>query len=76
MIKPLKLKLYRNGLKLAHLFFAPYHSKEAQDVFYDILKGFYPGKLRSKYPDGITLLMFDNTYKLYKGKVKKTHEVL
>jgi SEP domain len=48
--------------------FRPYFSKEAQSVLSDILDGFFPYDLKTKFPDGVPLKIKDFTTDMHNVK--------
>ena len=48
--------------------FYPYHAKEAQSVLSDILDGFFPYDLKTKYPEGVPLKPIDLTEEMFDPK--------
>ena len=56
---------FANGLMIKGFPFYPYYSKQAQSVLSDILDGYFPYDLKTKYPDGVPLKpvdLCDETY--------------
>jgi hypothetical protein len=61
-----KIYFYKNGLMIEGGFpFAPYHCKEAQSMLSDILDGYFPYDLKTKYPEGVPLRPVDLTDEMY-----------
>jgi len=61
-----KIYFYKNGLMIEGGFpFSPYHSKEAQSMLSDILDGYFPYDLKTKYPEGVPLRPVDLTDEMY-----------
>ena len=45
--------------------FSPYHAKEAQSMLSDILDGYFPYDLKTKFPEGVPLRPVDLTDEMY-----------
>jgi len=56
---------YKNGLMIEGFPFSPYHAKEAQSMLSDILDGYFPYDLKTKYPEGVPLKPVDLTDEMY-----------
>jgi UBX domain-containing protein 11 len=52
-LDPIQIFFFKNGIIVAGDKFAPYYSKEAQNVLSDILDGYFPYDLKKKYPEGV-----------------------
>ena len=56
---------YKNGIMIDGFPFSPYHAKEAQSMLSDILDGYFPFDLKTKYPEGVPLKPVDLTDEMY-----------
>ena len=55
--------------------FYPYHSKEAQSVLSDILEGYFPYDLKTKFPNGVPLKPIDLTDDVYNANDYKKKQL-
>ncbi|GAB0199548.1 UBX domain-containing protein 11 [Grus japonensis] len=53
--EPLPLTLYQNGIVMFNGPFRPYEDPSAQQCLQDIMDGYFPSELQTRYPDGIPL---------------------
>lgn len=58
---PLPLTLFQDGVKLGHIPFQEYTSREAQLLLRDINDGFFPFALKEHYPGGVAMRVIDRT---------------
>ena len=66
VLDEVKIYFYKNGLQIEGGFaFSPYHSKEAQSILSDILDGYFPYDLKTKYPEGVPLRPVDLTDEMF-----------
>lgn len=56
---PVPLCLYSNGILMFDGPFRPYSDPVTQQCMQDIMDGFFPGELQSRYPDGVPLEVQD-----------------
>lgn len=65
-LNEVRISFYKNGLMIEGGFpFYPYHSKEAQSMLSDILDGYFPYDLKTKFPEGVPLRPVDLTNEMY-----------
>ncbi|XP_054658195.1 UBX domain-containing protein 11 isoform X1 [Grus americana] len=57
--EPLPLTLYQNGIVMFNGPFRPYEDPSAQQCLQDIMDGYFPSELQTRYPDGIPLQVTD-----------------
>jgi hypothetical protein len=67
-LPPLLIAFYKDGIVLEGFPFRPYYSKEAQSVLSDILDGYFPYDLKTKFPDGVPLKIKDFTTDMHNTK--------
>lgn len=60
MLEPVPLILYKNGLALFAGPFRPYSDPSTQQVVRDLMDGYFPSELKSRYPDGVPLQCTDH----------------
>ncbi|NXF83985.1 UBX11 protein, partial [Sclerurus mexicanus] len=51
--EPLPLTLYKNGIIMCNGAFRPYQDPSTQQCLQDIMDGYFPSELQSRYPNGI-----------------------
>jgi len=56
---------FKNGIIIKGFSFSPYYAKEAQSILSDILDGYFPYDLKTKYPEGVPLEPVDCTDETY-----------
>ena len=61
----IKLKFYKNGLKVGTLKYFSYVSRDAHNLLRDIINGFLPTFLKNIYPEGSLMKVVNKTYKTY-----------
>ena len=61
---------FQNGLMIQGFPFYPYYSKQAQSVLSDILDGYFPYDLKTKYPNGVPLKPVDMCDEVYNSQTK------
>lgn len=61
----IKLKFYKNGLKVGTLKYFSYVSREAHSLLRDIIGGFLPTFLKNIYPEGTLMKVVNKSYKTY-----------
>jgi hypothetical protein len=64
-----EVTFYANGLSIAGFPFHDYQTRQAKNILGDILDGYFPYDLKTKYPEGVPLKMVDRTQQLYLGEV-------
>ncbi|NWW49365.1 UBX11 protein, partial [Pedionomus torquatus] len=57
--KPLPLTFYQNGIVMSNGPFRPYEEPSTQQCLQDIMDGYFPSELQTRYPDGIPLQVTD-----------------
>ncbi|NXS72332.1 UBX11 protein, partial [Pandion haliaetus] len=57
--EPLPLTLYQNGILMFNGPFRPYEDPSTQQCLQDIMDGYFPSELQTRYPDGIPLQVTD-----------------
>ncbi|NXE29159.1 UBX11 protein, partial [Ardeotis kori] len=57
--EPLPLTLYQNGIVMFNGPFRPYEDPSAQQCLQDIMDGYFPSELQTRYPDGVPLQVTD-----------------
>jgi len=62
---------FSNGLMIKGFPFYPYYSKQAQSVLSDILDGYFPYDLKTKYPDGVPLKPIDMVDETYNANLRQ-----
>ena len=67
-MQPLLIAFYKDGITLEGFPFRPYFSKEAQSILSDILDGYFPYDLKTKFPDGVPLKIKDHTTEMHNAK--------
>jgi len=67
-VDPVSIFFYANGLMIRGFSFYPYYSKQAQSILSDILDGYFPYDLKSKYPEGVPLKPVDKCEETYNMK--------
>ena len=65
---------YQNGLMIQGFPFYPYYSKQAQGLLSDILDGYFPYDLKTKYPEGVPLKPVDLCDEVFNSQSKAKHE--
>ena len=71
VLDPLKIFFFKNGIILKGFVFQPYYSKQAQSILSDILDGYFPFDLKTKYPEGVQLEPVDCTDDTYNSEIAK-----
>ncbi|NXT24004.1 UBX11 protein, partial [Syrrhaptes paradoxus] len=51
--EPLPLTLYQNGIVMCDGPFRPYEDPSTQQCLQDIMDGYFPSELQTRYPDGV-----------------------
>ncbi|TNV79330.1 hypothetical protein FGO68_gene11922 [Halteria grandinella] len=75
-LNEVKINFYKNGLMIDGGFpFYPYHAKEAQSMLSDILDGYFPYDLKTKFPEGVPLRPVDLTDEMYLMPTKPGEKV-
>ena len=64
-LPPVKLRMFRNGIIVSSLPYYPYMAKEANEILRDIVDGYFPHRLKGKFPEGVRIELLDRTEKLY-----------
>ncbi|XP_015739070.1 UBX domain-containing protein 11 isoform X1 [Coturnix japonica] len=57
--EPLSLTLYQNGIIMSDGPFRSYEELSAQQCLQDIVDGYFPSELQTRYPDGVPLQVTD-----------------
>ncbi|KFZ63067.1 UBX domain-containing protein 11, partial [Podiceps cristatus] len=57
--EPLPLTLYQNGIVMFNGPFRPYEDPSTQQCLQDIMDGYFPSELQTRYPDGVPLQVTD-----------------
>lgn len=57
--EPVPLTLYANGIFMFDGPFRPFTDHETQLYIQDIMDGYFPSELQSRYPDGVPILLTD-----------------
>ncbi|XP_010083552.1 PREDICTED: LOW QUALITY PROTEIN: UBX domain-containing protein 11, partial [Pterocles gutturalis] len=57
--EPLSLTLYQNGIVMCNGPFRPYEDPSTQQCLQDIMDGYFPSELQTRYPDGVPLQVTD-----------------
>jgi hypothetical protein len=70
-LDPVQIFFFKNGIIIKGFKFSPYYAKEAQSILSDILDGYFPFDLKSKYPEGVELEPVDCTDEVYTPEISK-----
>ena len=69
--EPVLLGFYKDGIAIQGYKFFPYKSKESIQILGDILDGYFPYVLKSKYPNGTFLKVVDKIDNAYDSDTDK-----
>ena len=70
-VDPVPIFFFKNGIIIKGFNFSPYYAKEAQSILSDILDGYFPFDLKTKYPEGVMLEPVDCTDDTYTDELAK-----
>eukprot|EP00794_Sanderia_malayensis_P000496 gene496-1142_t len=66
--EPVPLTLYANGIFMFNGPFRPYTDTETQVCVKDLMDGYFPSELQSRYPNGIPILLKDMRDTVFRDK--------
>ena len=69
MPDPIPLTLYANGIIMFHGPFRPFSDQTTQMCIRDLMDGYFPSELQTRYPDGVPIAVSE-TISDYKIEIK------
>ena len=66
------ITFYSNGLQMDSFPFYSYNSRQGKNILGDILDGYFPYDLKTKFPEGVPLKMVDKTAEVWQREGLKT----
>ena len=70
MPDPIPLTLYANGIIMFRGPFRPFTDHSTQLCVRDLMDGYFPSELQSRYPDGVPIAVRNQTFLKKKTKCK------
>ncbi|XP_070564296.1 UBX domain-containing protein 11-like isoform X2 [Ptychodera flava] len=71
--EPITLTLYANGIFMFNGPFRSYEEPETQLCVQDLMDGYFPSELQTRYPEGIPMLVTDKRDVIFEDKRHKDH---